>query len=103
MPRRSFGWPRVSGRRPSLLIGLWAMWINTITQGRVAETPAWAQRLLDESSKNGSDIDLQILGHRAAMSSHFYLGELQRSARAGRPCPRALRPIACRALDADGK
>jgi predicted ATPase len=51
------------------------MWVNTITQGRVAETPDWARRLLAEGNQSGN-IDLQILGHRASLSSHFYLGEL---------------------------
>jgi class 3 adenylate cyclase/tetratricopeptide (TPR) repeat protein len=66
------------GRSQSLLIGLWGMWISTITQGRVAEAPAWAQRLLDEGDAN-RDIDLRILGHRASMSSHFFLGELRQA------------------------
>ncbi len=69
-------WLAQRQRRPqSLLIGLWGMWISTITQGRVEETPAWAQRLLVEGNQAG-DIDLQIFGHRALLSSHLYLGEL---------------------------
>jgi class 3 adenylate cyclase/tetratricopeptide (TPR) repeat protein len=63
-------------RPQSLLVGLWGTWINTITQGRVAESPQWAQRLLTEGNQSGN-IDLQILGHRASLSSHFYLGELK--------------------------
>jgi class 3 adenylate cyclase len=63
------------GRSQSLLVGLWGMWINTITQGRIAETPYWAQRLLTEGNES-KNVDLQILGHRASVSSHFYLGEL---------------------------
>ncbi len=63
------------GRPQGLLVGLWGTWINTITQGRVAETPDWARRLLTEGN-SGGNIDLQILGHRASLSSHFYLGEL---------------------------
>ena len=51
------------------------MWVNTITQGRIADSLEWAQRLLAEGD-TGGDIDLQIFGHRAAMISHFYLGEL---------------------------
>lgn len=70
------------GTPQSLLIGLWGKWINAITQGRVAEAPDWAQRLLAEGSKSG-DIDLQILGHRASLSSHFYLGELQEAQEQG--------------------
>ncbi|MGC2076361.1 MAG: hypothetical protein WA728_10090, partial [Xanthobacteraceae bacterium] len=63
------------GRSQSLLVGLWGMWINTITQGRIAETPHWAQRLLTEGNES-KNVDLQILGHRANGFSHFYLGEL---------------------------
>jgi tetratricopeptide (TPR) repeat protein len=66
-----------SSERPqSLLIGLWGRWVNTLTQGRVAEAPAWAQRLLAEGRRRG-EIDMQILGHRGSMFSHFYLGELR--------------------------
>jgi len=60
----------------SLLIGLWGMWVSTLTQGRVAEAPAWAQRLLAEGTSRG-EVDMQILGHRGTMFSHFYLGELR--------------------------
>ena len=60
----------------SLLIGLWGMWVSTLTQGRVAEAPVWAQRLLTEGTERG-EIDMQILGHRGSMFSHFYLGELR--------------------------
>ncbi len=63
------------GAPQGLLVGLWGTWINTITQGRVAETPEWARRLLTEGNRSGN-IDLKILGHRASLSSHFYLGEL---------------------------
>ena len=63
-------------RPQSLLIGLWGIWINTITQGRVADSPAWAKRLLGEGTRRG-DVDLQIFGHRALLSSHFYQGDLQ--------------------------
>jgi class 3 adenylate cyclase/tetratricopeptide (TPR) repeat protein len=63
------------GRPESLLVGLWGTWINTITRGRVAETSEWAQRLLTEGNRSGNS-DLQILGHRASLSSLFYLGEL---------------------------
>jgi class 3 adenylate cyclase/tetratricopeptide (TPR) repeat protein len=65
-----------AGRPQSLLIGLWGIWINTITQGRVAETRDWARRLLMEGDERGI-VDLQIFGHRALLSTHFYLGELQ--------------------------
>jgi predicted ATPase len=72
-------WLAQRQRQPqSLLIGLWGMWINTITQGRVAESPAWATRLLVEGTEGG-DVDMQIFGYRALLSSHFYLGELDKA------------------------
>jgi predicted ATPase len=62
------------GRAQSLLIGLWGIWVNTITQGRVADSLEWAKRLLIEGEQV-REIDLQVFGHGAAMISHFYLGE----------------------------
>jgi tetratricopeptide (TPR) repeat protein len=63
------------GKSQTLGVGLWAIWVNTITQGRVADSLEWAQRLLAEGDQAG-DIDLQIFGHGAAMISHFYTGQL---------------------------
>jgi len=63
------------GTPESLLMGLYGVWISTLTQGRVADALGWAERLLAEGNKAG-DIDLQILGHTATMISHFYLGQL---------------------------
>jgi class 3 adenylate cyclase/tetratricopeptide (TPR) repeat protein len=55
--------------------GLWAMWVNTTTKGRIRDSLEWAQRLLDEGDRAG-DLDMRIFGHGAAMISYFYLGEL---------------------------
>jgi class 3 adenylate cyclase/tetratricopeptide (TPR) repeat protein len=55
--------------------GLWAIWVNTTTQGRIADSLEWAQRLLAEGEQ-ARDLDLRILGHGASMISHFYLGQL---------------------------
>jgi class 3 adenylate cyclase/tetratricopeptide (TPR) repeat protein len=63
------------GRPQSLLVGLWGMWINTITRGRVAESIAGAEHLLAEGNRSRSK-DLQILGHRALLATRFYLAEL---------------------------
>ncbi|HVO45889.1 MAG TPA: AAA family ATPase, partial [Steroidobacteraceae bacterium] len=63
------------GESHTLGVGLWAIWVNTITQGRVADSLEWAERLLAEGGQAG-EIDLQIFGHGAAMISHFYLGQL---------------------------
>jgi class 3 adenylate cyclase/tetratricopeptide (TPR) repeat protein len=59
----------------SLLLGLWWMWTNTITQGRIADSLPWAQRLLDEGGE-AEDVDLQIFGCAATMVSRFFLGQL---------------------------
>ena len=63
------------GKAQALGIGLWGIWVNTITQGRVADSLKGAQRLLAEGKQVG-DLDLQIFGHGAAMISYFYLGQL---------------------------
>ena len=59
----------------SLLLGLWWMWTNTVTQGRIADSVPWAEQLLDEGRATG-DVDFQIFGNAAAMVPHFFLGEL---------------------------
>jgi class 3 adenylate cyclase/predicted ATPase len=63
------------GESRTLAVGLWAIWVGTITRGRVADSLAAAQRLLAEGELAG-DLDLRIFGHGAAMISQFYLGEL---------------------------
>jgi class 3 adenylate cyclase/tetratricopeptide (TPR) repeat protein len=63
------------GQANAVRTGLWAIWVNTTTQGRIADSLEWAERLLAEGDE-GNDIDLQIFGHGAAMISQFYLGHL---------------------------
>ncbi len=63
------------GTPQSLLIGLYGMWIITLSQGRIAESLEWAQRLLAEGNQ-AHDIDLQIWGHSSVMASHLHLGHL---------------------------
>jgi predicted ATPase len=67
---------KTQNRPQSLLVGLWGMWVNTITQGRVADSRSWAQDLLTAGNQSGN-VDLKIFGHRASVSSHFYSGELK--------------------------
>ena len=55
--------------------GLWAMWVNTTTKGRIRDSVEWAQRLLSEGERSG-DLDMRIFGHGASMISYFYLGRL---------------------------
>ena len=63
------------GNAQSLILGLWWMWTNTITRGRIADSLPLAQRLLDEG-EGTDDVDLKIFGPAAAMVSHFLLGQL---------------------------
>ena len=59
----------------SLLLGLWWMWTSTITQGRIADSLQWAERLLAEGNDTG-DINLQIFGHAATMVQYFLNGRM---------------------------
>ena len=63
------------GQPQTLATGLWAMWVNTTTQGRVEDSLEWAERLLAEGEQIG-DIDLRMFGHGAAMISNFCHGRL---------------------------
>lgn len=64
----------------SLLLGLWWIWTNTITQGRIADSAPWGEQLLAEARDTG-DLDFQIFGHAAAMVSYMLLGELDEARR----------------------
>ncbi len=59
----------------SLLLGLWWMWTSTITQGRIADSLQWAERLLADGNDTG-DINLQIFGHAATMVQYFLNGRM---------------------------
>jgi len=63
------------GKVDSLLIGLFGLSASAFTQGRIAESLDWAERMLGEG-KDAKENDLEILGHRACMYSHFFHGEL---------------------------
>jgi hypothetical protein len=63
----------VPGKPQSLLIALYGLWMNTITQGRIADSLPWAQRLLAEGNKV-QDIDLQIYGHFTTLNSYVFHG-----------------------------
>jgi class 3 adenylate cyclase/tetratricopeptide (TPR) repeat protein len=59
----------------SLLLGLWGMWSNTITSGRIEESLTWAERLLAEGIE-ADDHDMRIFGRNNVAISRFYLGHL---------------------------
>ena len=66
---------RSQNNAQSLLLGLWWMWTTIITQGRIADSLPWAERLLAEGAET-QDVDLEIFGPAAAMVSRFFLGQL---------------------------
>jgi class 3 adenylate cyclase len=61
------------GKPQSLLVALYGLWMNTMTQGRIADSLQWAQRLLAEGDKL-KDIDLQIYGHFTTLNSYVFHG-----------------------------
>jgi class 3 adenylate cyclase len=63
------------GNRESLLLAIWWVWTSTITQGRIADSLPWAQRLLAEGSQ-ADDLDLRIFGHATAMVQYMLSAQL---------------------------
>ncbi len=61
-------------RHDALLPIFWGLWLNVLTQGRVAESLDWAQKTLDAAASTG-DSDLLITGHVLAAVCYFWLGE----------------------------
>jgi hypothetical protein len=61
-----------------LLLATWWVWTNTITQGRIADSLQWVERLVAAASERG-DLDLQIFGHATAMVHHMLNGRLVES------------------------
>jgi class 3 adenylate cyclase/tetratricopeptide (TPR) repeat protein len=66
------------GNKRNLLLALWWVWTNTITQGRIADSELWAGRLLAEGSEAGES-DLRCFGHLTAMVQYLLDGKLAAS------------------------
>ncbi|MBV8398485.1 MAG: hypothetical protein JOZ17_07070, partial [Acetobacteraceae bacterium] len=62
------------GRHDALAPILWGLFVNLLTQGRVAETRPWVQKMLDLAAATG-DADLRVMGHVAACLFHAWLGQ----------------------------
>jgi predicted ATPase len=60
-------------RNDALLPVLWGLWIHVLARGRIAESLRWVTELMDAAETYG-DPDLLIVGHFAATSSYFWLG-----------------------------
>jgi class 3 adenylate cyclase/tetratricopeptide (TPR) repeat protein len=63
------------GNQRNLFLALWWVWTSTITQGRIADSQVWADRLLAEG-RQASEIDLKCFGHLTAMVQYFLNGRL---------------------------
>jgi class 3 adenylate cyclase/tetratricopeptide (TPR) repeat protein len=61
--------------RESYLPLLHGLWVHHMSAGRHAEAMGFAQELLKAGADTGDDL-LEICGHRAAMTSHFWMGRL---------------------------
>ena len=66
------------GNAQSRLLAMWWVWTSTITQGRIADSRPWVERLL-ALGREADDADLRIFGHATAMVEHFLRGELLQS------------------------
>ncbi|MFO1460272.1 MAG: AAA family ATPase [Verrucomicrobiota bacterium] len=62
--------------RQSYLPTLHGLWVNSLTLGRLARSRDWANEML-ATARESSDSELEICGHRAAMTSCFWLGDLK--------------------------
>ena len=62
-------------RNEALLPILFGLWVNVLTQGRVAESHDWAKQILATGASN-SDPDMLMYGHLAALGTNLFLGQL---------------------------
>jgi tetratricopeptide (TPR) repeat protein len=66
---------RALAKPEPLLTGLYGLWVNTMTQGRIAESLDWAHRIQTEAQTTNSP-ELAICAEMATTNSLYYLGEL---------------------------
>ena len=66
------------GNQRNLCLALWWLWTSTITQGRIADSQMWADRLLAEGRAAGES-DLKCFGHLTAMVQYMLNGRIAES------------------------
>jgi class 3 adenylate cyclase len=71
-----------TGHDQSRLPVLYGLWINVLTQGRIAESLQWVDEMLDAAAVT-QDPCLTISAHRAAMTSQYCLGNFVEARRHG--------------------
>jgi class 3 adenylate cyclase/tetratricopeptide (TPR) repeat protein len=74
----ALGLAKSLSRHETLLPIYYGLYISVQTQGRVAESLDWVNEMLATAQASG-DRDLLILGHRAACTAYFWLGDLTQS------------------------
>jgi len=68
---------RSLGRHDALAPILWALFLNVLNQGRVADSVHWAQEMLNAATATG-DPDLPITGHTSACVCYGFAGEFKK-------------------------
>jgi tetratricopeptide (TPR) repeat protein len=58
------------------------LWLHYMCRDQLAESLRWADKLLEAGAELGDD-SLQIFGHRAACTSHYWLGQFAAARRSG--------------------
>ncbi len=74
----ALGLAKSLGRHNALLPIYNGLAMNTLTQGRLTESLAWADDMLATAEANG-DVDLLLVAHRTACLVHFWRGATIRS------------------------
>jgi tetratricopeptide (TPR) repeat protein len=64
-----------SGQPDIIARTLWGLWVNPLTQGRIAESLRWADELV-LAAEGSTDEGLSLIAHMSAMVTHFWLGNL---------------------------
>ena len=74
----ALGLAKSLGRHEALVPIYHGVYINVIAQGRVAEAVPWVNEMLATAEATG-DLELLIVGHRAACNNYFRLGDFDQS------------------------
>lgn len=74
----ALGLAKSLGRHQALVPIYYGLYISVQTQGRVAESLDWVNEMLATAQASG-DQDLMIVGHRAACTAYYWLGDPTRS------------------------
>lgn len=74
----ALGLAKSLSRHEALVPIYYGMYLNVQTQGRVAESLYWVNQMLAAAESSGEQ-DLLIMGHRAACTTYYWLGDFTQS------------------------